>query len=319
MGFSIMERESISTNREIPGNRRLPLNPAANTVYTEDAEVYSNEFPMICHSFQMEESGFVFVPHRHKLFEILYVEKGFPRFVCNGVTIEAQAGDMMIFNSDDIHACFYADAPYKSRTMQFDLSLLISDYEHVYEYNFLNAVRQKQILFDNHIKKADSLYNLFCAIEREYYANEKGFETAIKGLLYQTVTNLYRKHSIVKNAAHSDKKNTIANKLNYERYEYATEYIQAHYTEDLTPDIVAKELFIDNTYLRKIWKQFGGTTFNRYLHSVRIMQATRLLCDTQKTIGLIATEVGYNDINYFSRMFREIIGVSPTDLRNQRK
>ena len=80
---------------------------------------------------------------------------------------------------------------------------------------------------------------------------------------------------------------------------------------------MSERFFINKFYLTKIFKETYGTTINSYLISKRITGAKQLLRFTDKTVDEIGNAVGMEDANYFSRMFRKVEGISPSEYRKQ--
>ena len=93
------------------------------------------------------------------------------------------------------------------------------------------------------------------------------------------------------------------------------EFIDGNYETDITLEELAARFFINKTYLSEMFKEQYGMTLKDYLVSVRITEAKRLLRFTNKTTEEIATMVGINGAAYFSRIFKRVEGVTPTEYR----
>ena len=93
------------------------------------------------------------------------------------------------------------------------------------------------------------------------------------------------------------------------------EYIDSNYASEITLEGLAAQFFINKTYLSEMFKEQYGIALKDYLVSVRITEAKRLLRFTDKTTEEIATMVGINGAAYFSRMFKRVEGVTPTEYR----
>ena len=93
------------------------------------------------------------------------------------------------------------------------------------------------------------------------------------------------------------------------------EYIDRHYALDITLEELASKFFINKTYLSEMFKEQYGIALKDYLVSVRITEAKRLLRFTTKTTEEIANMVGINSAAYFSRAFKRVEGVTPTEYR----
>ncbi len=92
-------------------------------------------------------------------------------------------------------------------------------------------------------------------------------------------------------------------------------FLDEHYTEKITLDSLSAAFYIDKFYLSKIFKDAYGATINSYILSKRITQAKRLLRFTDLSVDEIGSRVGMNDANYFSRSFKKLEGISPSEYR----
>lgn len=92
-------------------------------------------------------------------------------------------------------------------------------------------------------------------------------------------------------------------------------FLDEHYSEKLSLESVASQFFIDKHYLARLFKEQYGVTLVTYLQQVRITHAKRMLRFTDKSIEEIGLECGIGELNYFSRVFKKLEGVSPSEFR----
>lgn len=85
--------------------------------------------------------------------------------------------------------------------------------------------------------------------------------------------------------------------------------------EDLTQNDVAKAVNMSRSYFSQCFKLFVGNSFGEVLRKVRIDRAKRLLLESSMSISEISGAVGFLDNKYFSRAFKEKVGVYPTEYR----
>lgn len=93
------------------------------------------------------------------------------------------------------------------------------------------------------------------------------------------------------------------------------QYIQEHYGEVLSLDILAEKVFLTPHYLSSVFIQEKGIGINRYIKNVRMEKAKEFLRDTNMKIGEICGLVGYANVSYFCRSFRNEYGVTPEQFR----
>jgi len=97
----------------------------------------------------------------------------------------------------------------------------------------------------------------------------------------------------------------------------AVEYLDAHFDQTLTLEILAGRAKLSVSRLAHRFKEETGATLIEYLTWVRIGHAQRLLVETDKSCQKIADEVGYNNQSYFSRAFRRVVGITPRQFRRR--
>ncbi|URN95796.1 MAG: response regulator [Candidatus Pristimantibacillus lignocellulolyticus] len=90
---------------------------------------------------------------------------------------------------------------------------------------------------------------------------------------------------------------------------------QHTFNKPLTAGEMAKSVSMSLSYFSQCFKQIVGQTYTDYLRDIRMERAKSYLLNTTKTIQWIAEEVGYNDEKYFSRLFKEHIGMLPSEYR----
>ena len=98
----------------------------------------------------------------------------------------------------------------------------------------------------------------------------------------------------------------------------AQDYIQENYlSKDISIHLVAREVGLSPNYFSTIFSQETGETFISYLTNLRIEQAKLLLKTTSMRIIDISYEIGYNDTQYFSYVFKKKVGMTPKEFRSK--
>ena len=92
-------------------------------------------------------------------------------------------------------------------------------------------------------------------------------------------------------------------------------YIEGHLSENISLKQAADAVHVTPFYLSKLFKDKKGENFISYVTTLRLGKAKQLLCDDILSIKEISGAVGYNDQNYFSKLFRHTFGVTPTEFR----
>jgi two-component system, response regulator YesN len=95
----------------------------------------------------------------------------------------------------------------------------------------------------------------------------------------------------------------------------AFEYINRHFTKDITLESVADDVGISPQYLSKMFKEGYGANFIDYITKKRVEYAQQLLADNSVNIKNISKVVGYGDPNYFCKIFKKDTGFTPKQYR----
>lgn len=98
--------------------------------------------------------------------------------------------------------------------------------------------------------------------------------------------------------------------------EEALKYIEGKYCDPITIQEIADHLNINRSYLHRLFKSITGVSIQNYLLDYRIRQACILLKNTTLSVRSIAHTVSYADPLYFSRIFHQKMGVSPSQYRS---
>lgn len=97
------------------------------------------------------------------------------------------------------------------------------------------------------------------------------------------------------------------------------DYIEKHLDGELSRSLLAKEVFLSEDYLSKLFKSTTGVSLPSYIAARRIERAKEYLVCPAIPVSRIALEVGYNNFSYFSKTFRDITGMTPNEYRSQKE
>lgn len=92
-------------------------------------------------------------------------------------------------------------------------------------------------------------------------------------------------------------------------------YIYQHYGEDLSLEMLAEKVYLSSGYLSFIFKKETGMNLNRFIRVFRMEKAKELLCSTNMKVAQVSEKVGFSNVSYFCRSFREYYGSSPESYR----
>jgi two-component system response regulator YesN len=97
------------------------------------------------------------------------------------------------------------------------------------------------------------------------------------------------------------------------------QYVHAHYGDDLTRGDLAEIVFLNPDYLARLFKKETGISLGSYVIQVRIAAARHLLETTQHSVYTIANKVGYTNYSYFSKLFKQEVGLPPNEYKKDQQ
>jgi two-component system response regulator YesN len=97
------------------------------------------------------------------------------------------------------------------------------------------------------------------------------------------------------------------------------EYISMYYSDNITLLLLSKKFFLSPQYISKTYKEKYGSTIMNDLTTIRIEKAIELVGNSNMTLSEIALSTGYDDENYFSKVFKRRVGYSPQIYRKKGK
>ncbi len=97
----------------------------------------------------------------------------------------------------------------------------------------------------------------------------------------------------------------------------AMAFIRNHWREKPTLEDISQQVFLSKAYCSMLFKQETGMGITEYMSQVRVEHSKKLLRTTQISLASIATECGFHDQSYYTKVFQKQVGISPKKYRNQ--
>lgn len=153
-------------------------------------------------------------------------------------------------------------------------------------------------VFDNSI-----ILNSFAKIEKSLSIQSPTHKLHCKQLVYEIL--LFLAKSAHKEYVSKDKRNTLKPAIIYMAENY--------FDNTINNDFLASLCSISTVHFRKTFETVYGTSPIKYLHMLRINKAKSMLMSDYESINQVAESVGYSSIYHFSKMFKQYVGVSPSE------
>ncbi len=238
-------------------------------------------------------------PHWHETIELLYFTEGEAVIYCDEREYRVSAGDIIFVNPMETHNGMLLSKAKKFYVLHisplwFDL---ITDKEFIY--------------IENKIRDEDAVA-LFDALIAEEERKEYGYKTAVKRDTFSLLTHLLRNHTerrvdLREQPRHIEHKRLLNGIL---------DYIHHHYDEPLTVLRLSEQFYISPSHLSHLFKTHLQKGVIAYCNEYRITKAKMLLRSGKAPITEVANEVGFDDINYFSRVFKKLTDKTPSAFRS---
>lgn len=234
--------------------------------------------------------------HWHEQYELLFITEGTGEFFCGGEIIKANPGDLIIANPSQVHGY------HSQKGIRFYAFIISKRF-------FADVNLDKNVFISPYIQGDEIIKGHFEAYYKEFITREKGYDMLQKSIVYSLFAYL-AKNYIVENTMSEEKKSQ-----HLKRLETIFSYIETHYNEEINANTLAKLTYVTESYFCRFFKKQTGLTVASYLSELRIKKACNLLEKTDLGISAIAEMVGFEDANYFTRLFKRIIGIAPSAYR----
>lgn len=104
-------------------------------------------------------------------------------------------------------------------------------------------------------------------------------------------------------------------RVEFDKIHKIKQFITEHSHEDISLEVLAKKVDLSPIYISKLFKEKLGINYIDFLTECRMGKAKKLLADPEISLKTIALEVGYHEPNYFSKVFKKMNELSPTEYR----
>lgn len=235
------------------------------------------------------------LPHWHEHLELNLFLKGRGEVFCDGNRICVEKGGLTVSNSSQIHSV------YSERGVGFHALIVSPD--------LFSDIDFKDIVIQNHIKNDEFIIDCFTRMVNEYDNYKIGSDMVIKSLVYSLFAHLVRNYST------RSPEIAETHRAHLKRLDKVFNYISEFYNEDITSKTLAEMTYLTESYFCRFFKSITGLTVANYLSQYRVEKACYLLKKTDASISEISENVGFTDQNYFARVFKKIMGTSPTEYR----
>lgn len=233
--------------------------------------------------------------HYHSDMELLFVEEGETIMQVAGHTFTAKKDSLILVNPYEVHSGITLGEKYAHSCICFDIQQLgLSETE-----RFLSG----DLAFSNHIPDADYLLPNFKNCFEAINNRTDGWDLKAKGNLMIMFSALTDKVT----STLTTKEQTFARSV--------LEFIEKSFSEKITSKEISENFSYDHSYFCRKFKKIFSQSFGNYLNGYRVSRAKEYL--KSFSVSETALNCGFDNMSYFSRSFKSITGLTPSEYKKK--
>jgi YesN/AraC family two-component response regulator len=238
--------------------------------------------------------------------ELYHIIKGKVEFVSNGSKFEAKSGDILFVPKRTIHRDNF------DMSSEFEVYMIHFSWEAEGQFN--EKVENKSI---NSLskKQKNEILKIFDEFKSQEESDLETDELIARSRLHSMLLLMLRGAEAPKEGKASQEiKNNKRKRLQIMLQ--AKNYLERRYHEPLTLEQIATDLGVSTYYLSRVFSAESSFSLFNYLTTLRMDKAKAMLAEGNMNVSEVAQSVGYENSNYFSKVFKRTFGISPSESAN---
>jgi len=255
--------------------------------------------------------------HWHAHMELIIVKKGQVLFYIDSQPIEVRQGEVLFVPGGSLHVGYSQNEEEVAMDcIVFNAALFhewLNDSIHVQLLaRYMEGTEHFPLLISAIDSSDGELRDELKLIVKELTTKQTGYQLIVKAQLYAWLVKLARINS--KTSSLHAHEPYFANR---DRFKQLIEWIKLHYTDKPSVKQAASMVGLDPFYFCKQFKKLTGRTFIEYVNVYRVAEAERMLKYSEATIGEIANQIGCENAAYFTKLYKQYMGMTPSEARKQ--
>lgn len=262
--------------------------------------------------FEFRDTQAPFPLHNHDFHEVFIVYSGSATHITGEGMYELEAGDVCSIKPNQSHG-------FKSVKNLILMNILVKPSFFQEEMYDLQSIQGYAALFEpvREVEKSPiarfrlnktqlrEVSALIEAMQQEITNKHAGYEALATSLFYQLI--IYFLRVIIDKNFSSSSANTAAS--------YLIEYVNKNYKKSIPIQELKEISGMSESSILRTFRRITGYPPSVYQNRLRMFSAADRLSQTQQSVTEIAYDLGFEDSNYFSRMFKKFLSLSPTEYR----
>ncbi|MGC4102527.1 helix-turn-helix domain-containing protein [Ferruginibacter sp.] len=270
----------------------------------------ADEFMIDRFGHYLEEHKDLHFPHKHSFYHLVYFSKGSGSHAVDFVRFQVVAGQLYFMVPGQVHTWNFKNAPdgFIINFSEKFIQELVAAARYLDRFHFFSGVAAEQVI---HIPRAGQkdIVQLFEGILAEAAAAKRFSGDMIRALMIQLFISVDR-YSVKQDSLHNNNYNSVV-------FKNFKQLVDIHYREKkLTKDYAAL-LYITPNHLNALTKDITGHPAGELIRDRILLEAKRMLINSEITIAAIADTLDFADNSYFSRFFKKYTGITPEVFRKQ--
>ncbi len=249
----------------------------------------------------------------HEQIEILYFHRGGAVVHCENRVYTVNDNEVVIINPYEMHQISYHSGQPLYDCLMIDASLYQQECLTAEVERYINLLTDTHVCFNNYITHDEEFLACIKAICQEMKNKELMYKLAVKSHVYHMLIYLFRRH-VYKGSSFCQ---LVENAERHDRIKPALDLMKSKMAEHITLEELAEVCHVSASHFCRLFHQITGYSPIRYLLDIRLQEGVTLLKQTDKSVTQIAYDVGFDDVGYFSRKFKDQFGLSPMQLKKR--
>lgn len=246
--------------------------------------------------------------HWHSAIELIYILNGSGNIMIEGRDYPVVAGEFVVIDSNQIHEFRYEKTSMMV-LIHFSRSSMKNFVPDLEKYHFHCA---KGTLRKEQLSSYLEVCELLKLLPPLYVMQPVGYKLKSHAIAMEVFFNMLNQFSDKDETVQKAEKTEIL-----ERLGEITEYIELHHAEPISLENISSHFYLSREYFSRFFKKHMGVTFSRYVNQVRLMHIYQEICNTSEGIMELAEKHGFTNYKLFNKMFHEIYGCTPREVRQK--